>query len=109
MNIIDIVFGRQQLDELLAEGKPILLDHCIQGCHPCKVLKSLLKTLVSKYPNVIFETLDAEATSENLAYAEEEEICQFPTMFLYNSQGELVDRDVFPDKDSIIEALEEVQ
>ena len=87
--IITILRGQEELEELLARGKFVLVDHSIQGCGPCVQLARMLHTLAPQYPDVIFAKMDVQETADNVVYAEVHDFEGYPWVHLYNPRGEL--------------------
>lgn len=105
--IVEITRGAEEIAELLKRGKPVFLDHYIDGCPPCMQLAKMLPGLAKKYPGVIFAKLKADE-DHHAEYVESQEIIAgFPWVYLYDAEGNLVNEDVpFSDRKEIIAAIE---
>ena len=103
--VVAITRGQPQLDELLRQNKLVLVDHCINGCPPCKELEPVIEKLAALHPGVVFAKLDAELPG-NLDYIDAQEIAGYPWLHLYDASGHLVCCDVPPKESSIVDELQ---
>lgn len=101
MSIIKITRGKEEIDELLGKGKFVVLDHMTTWCGPCKQLMRYLLTIVDTFPNVIFASVDLEGGPENEKYAETQDLEGVPTVYLYDTKGNLIDDDMPIDKNIV--------
>lgn len=73
----------EQVKQLQAEGKKILVDYWAKWCGPCKALIPRLEMLEAQYPNVKFVKVDVD---ENMDYALDLGIRTVPTVVVYNGE-----------------------
>ena len=94
------------IQELLAQGKPMVIDFWAQWCGPCKMMLPIVEELAAENEGkVIVGKLNVDDNPET---CEQFGIMNIPTMLFFRN-GELVDRHVGacrkPDLQKRIEAL----
>jgi thioredoxin 1 len=82
----------QNFDELLAEGKPMVVDFWATWCGPCKKIGPYIEELAEKYADqAIIGKVDVD-DNNNLAIRFG--IRNIPTVLFLNKNGEIVDKQV---------------
>jgi thioredoxin len=78
----------EQVKQLQAEGKKLLVDYWATWCGPCKSLIPRLEAMESKYPDITFVKVNVD---ENTDSALQLGIRSVPTVMIYRGD-ELVNR-----------------
>ncbi len=87
----------EQVKQLQAEGKKLLVDYWATWCGPCKSLIPRLETLESQYPNITFVKVNVdENTDAALALG----IRSVPTVLIYDGEN-LINRSTGVNIDSV--------
>ncbi len=82
----------QNFEELLAEGKPMLLDFWATWCGPCKKIGPYIEELAEKYgEQAIIGKIDVD---DNDGLAIRFGIRNIPTVLFLDKNGEIVDKQV---------------
>ena len=82
----------QNFEELLAEGKPMLVDFWATWCGPCKKIGPYIEELAEKYSDqAIIGKVDVD-DNDNLAIRFG--IRNIPTVLFLDKNGEIVDKQV---------------
>ncbi|MDR2885477.1 MAG: thioredoxin [Rikenellaceae bacterium] len=86
-----IAITKDNLAELIASGKPVVIDFWAEWCGPCRMIGPLVEELAAEYEGkVIIGKCDVD---ENNSVSAQYSVRNIPTVvFLKN--GELVDRQV---------------
>jgi len=96
----------ENLNELLDEGKPVVLDFWAEWCGPCRMVSPIIDELATEYEGrVIIGKVDVD---ENNEISTQFGIRNIPTV-LYFKEGLIVDKQVgaFP-KAKYIEKIEQL-
>ena len=93
-------------EELLAGGKPVVIDFWAEWCGPCRMIGPIVEELASEYTDqVVIGKCDVD---ENNVVATKFGIRNIPTV-LFLKNGELVDRQVgYASKDALEEKLKKI-
>ncbi len=69
----------RELDAILAEGKPVIIDISTVWCGACKMFKPTFEKLSNEYPNIIFVAVDGD--NKNLqSFYQAIKITGYPTI-----------------------------
>lgn len=85
------IITKDNIEEFLAGGKPVVLDFSASWCGPCKRIAPLIETLAEKYAGqAIVSKIDIEEEEElAMRYG----IRNVPTVLFFKN-GEMVDKQV---------------
>lgn len=98
--IMEIVFNDENLKEIIASGKPVVVDFWATWCGPCRMIAPIVEELAAKYNGkVIIGKYDVD---EGADMAADFGVRNIPTL-LFFKDGKLVDRNV---GSTTLEALE---
>lgn len=78
----------EELKELQAAGKKILVDYKAKWCVPCKQLIPRLTNMANEYNNIEFVAIDVD---ENMEHAMGVGVRSVPTVMVYDGD-KLIDR-----------------
>ncbi len=97
---MEIVFNDENLKEIIASGKPVVVDFWATWCGPCRMIAPIVEELAAKYNGkVIIGKYDVD---EGADMAADFGVRNIPTL-LFFKDGKLVDRNV---GSTTLEALE---
>ncbi len=88
---MEIVFNDENLKEIIASGKPVVVDFWATWCGPCRMIAPIVEELAAKYNGkVIIGKYDVD---EGTDMAADFGVRNIPTL-LFFKDGKLVDRNV---------------
>lgn len=89
------------IKEMLASGKPVVIDFWAEWCGPCRLVGPIVEELAHEYEGkVIIGKMDVD---ENFLTPNEFGIRNIPTM-LFFKDGKVVDKQIGATQKSVIEA-----
>ena len=101
-----ITVTEENFNEILEQGKPLVLDFWAEWCGPCRMVSPIIDELATEYEGrVVIGKVDVDESNE---IATQFGIRNIPTV-LYIKEGQVVDKQVgaFP-KAKYIEKIEQL-
>ncbi len=97
--VVEIEKGVVDMDALLAEGKPIMLQISQDGCPPCEQMLPYVKSLQDEYADsVIVRYVDA---MENTPLMIDYQIQFTPTQIFLDAEGNIVSPEAVPNMEDV--------
>ena len=98
---------RVNFHELLASGKPLVIDFWATWCGPCKRLAPIIEELATEYEGrVNIGKCDVEEDEE---LPMQFQVSSIPTIVFFNKQGEMFKRLVgLQSKNTLVENIEQL-
>lgn len=81
MNVIELT--NQTFPKVLAQNELVVIDFWAKWCEPCKSFAKVIQHLASKYPDVVFASVDIDEEQE---LAQDFEISSVPTVMILKQQ-----------------------
>ena len=93
-------------DEILAGGKPVVIDFWAEWCGPCRMIGPIIEELTGEYGDqAVIGKCDVD---ENNAVAMKFSVRNIPTV-VFLKDGELVERQVgYAPKEALVEKLNKI-
>ncbi len=101
-----LAINQANLEEVLASGKPVVIDFWAEWCGPCRMIAPIVDELATEYGDkVVIGKCDVQ---ENDDIAVKYSVRNIPTL-LFLKNGELVDKQVGAcSKDALKEKIEKL-
>ncbi len=101
-----LAINQANLEEVLASGKPVVIDFWAEWCGPCRMIAPIVDELAAEYGDkVVIGKCDVQ---ENDDIAVKYSVRNIPTL-LFLKNGELVDKQVGAcSKDALKEKIEKL-
>ncbi len=89
------------IKEMLASGKPVVIDFWAEWCGPCRLVGPIVEELAQEYEGKVI--IGKMVVDENFLTPNEYGIRNIPTM-LFFKDGKVVDKQIGATQKSVIEA-----
>lgn len=100
------VITDNNISEILADSKPVLIDFWATWCGPCRALSPTIEEIADEYEGKV--TVAKCNVDDSQAVAGQYRIMSIPTL-LYFKDGQIVDRTIgLVSKDDIVARLEKL-
>ncbi len=86
-------------EELIASGKPVVIDFWAEWCGPCRMVAPLIDELANEYPDVAIAKCDVDSNDE---VAAQFRVRNIPTV-VFIKNGEQVDKIVGATTKAVLE------
>lgn len=81
---------RAELDDALAQGKPVIVDISTTWCGACKLFNPTFEEVSNTYKNIIFGHIDGDDKKNFQSLFSSIGLSGFPTLVFYNAKGERI-------------------
>lgn len=96
-----VVFTDESIKEVIASGKPVVIDFWAEWCGPCRMVGPVVEELAKEYDGqVVIGKMDVD---ENTETPNEYGIRNIPTI-LFFKDGKVVDKQIGATQKSVLEA-----
>jgi thioredoxin 1 len=95
-----LAITKENLPELMASGKPLVIDFWAEWCGPCRMIGPYVEELAKEYEGKV--TIGKCDVDENNAVAAQFGVRNIPTI-IFLKNGEIVDRQVGASTKAVLE------
>lgn len=109
-DVTDVAVGGEsfELADVLAEGRITVIDFWADWCHPCEHIDELLRELASRHPELAVRRVEVPSADTPVAEAHLGSETTLPQVWIFDAEGERVDRLVGVGEEQVRERIEEL-